>query len=54
VTALPPTRPIYVLRLRPERGVDAIRALRFVLKYLLRRCGMRALSVEEEKIGGEA
>lgn len=54
MTALPSTRPIYVLRLRPERGVDAVRARRFVLKYLLRRFGMRAVSVEEEKVGGEA
>jgi hypothetical protein len=45
MTARPPARPIYVIRLRPERGVDAIRALRLVLKYLLRRFGMR---------GGEA
>jgi hypothetical protein len=45
MTARPHARPIYVIPLRPERGVDAIRALRLVLKYLLRRFGMR---------GGEA
>jgi hypothetical protein len=53
MTARPPARPVY-LRLRPKRGVDAVRALRLVLKYLLRRFGMWAVSVEEEKVGGEA
>jgi hypothetical protein len=42
-------RTIFVLRLRPEPGVDAARALKAALKVLLRRCGMRAVSVEEEK-----
>jgi hypothetical protein len=41
-------RPQYVLRLRPEPHVDdPIRALRAGLKLLLRRCGLRALSIEE-------
>jgi hypothetical protein len=44
-----PARPTYLVRLRPEPGVDAVHALRAALKYLLRRCGMRAISVEEEK-----
>jgi hypothetical protein len=39
---------IFVLRLRPEPGVDAIRALRWTLKALLRRHGLRCLSIEEE------
>jgi hypothetical protein len=41
-------RPIFVLRLRPEKGVDPINALRHVLKTLLRRHGMRCVSVDEE------
>jgi hypothetical protein len=43
-----PDRPIYVLRLRPLKGVDPIRALHIILKLLLRRGGMQCLSVEQE------
>jgi len=40
---------IYVLRLRAQKSVtDPIRALRRLLKYALRACGLRAISVEEE------
>jgi hypothetical protein len=43
-------RPIFVIRLRPEPGcADAVRALRGVLKFLLRRWGLRAISVSIEK-----
>jgi Fe2+ transport system protein FeoA len=42
-------RPIYVLRLRPLEGIDPIHALRRLLKFALRVCGMRAISVEEER-----
>jgi hypothetical protein len=42
-------QPVYVIRLRPERQVvDPVKALRRALKVLLRRCGMRAVSVEQE------
>ncbi len=44
-------RPVFVLRLTPLPGVDAIRALRAVLKTLLRHYGMRCLSVREERDG---
>jgi hypothetical protein len=37
-----------VLRLRPEPNIDPIRALRAVLKYLLRRHGFRCISAREE------
>jgi hypothetical protein len=37
-------RPVFVIRLRPEKGVDGHRALRAVLKVLLRRFGLRAVS----------
>jgi hypothetical protein len=47
-------RPVFVLRLRPEKNIDPIRALRNVLKRLLRNHGMRAVSVEEEKPDGTA
>jgi hypothetical protein len=38
-----------VLTLVPLPGVDAIRSLRWVLKGLLRRHGMRCVSIHEEK-----
>jgi hypothetical protein len=43
-----PRRPIFVVRLRAERGVDAIRALRALLKVALRRFGLRAVSLDAE------
>ena len=43
------TRPIYCLRLRAQKDVDPIKALRRLLKYALRICGLRAISVEQEK-----
>jgi hypothetical protein len=43
------TRPIFILRLRPELHVtDPTRTLRHALKLLLRRFGLRAVSVEQE------
>jgi hypothetical protein len=39
--------PVYVVRLRPERGVEPIKTLRIALKILLHRFGLRVLSVEE-------
>lgn len=39
-------RPTFLLRLRPEPNVDGIRALRRALKFMLRACGLRAISVE--------
>jgi hypothetical protein len=41
-------RPIYRLRLQPLPRVDAVKALRSALKFLLRRFGLRCLSVEVE------
>jgi hypothetical protein len=44
----PPQRPpVYVLRLQSLRG-DDIRRLRWVLKALLRRFGLRCISIEIE------
>jgi hypothetical protein len=41
-------RPIYVLRLQPEKGcTDPPKALRRLLKIALRRCNLRCLSAEE-------
>jgi hypothetical protein len=40
--------PIYILRLTPTPGTDGIKALRMVLKVLLRRFGLRCISIEEE------
>jgi hypothetical protein len=42
-----PERPVFILHLRPEPGVDPIHALRAVLKELLRRHGMKCLSAAE-------
>jgi hypothetical protein len=42
-------RVIYVLRLVALPGVDAIRALRWALKGLLRKHGLRCLSIDREK-----
>jgi len=42
-------RPIFLLRLRAQKNTDPIRALRRLLKYALRMCGLRAISVEEER-----
>jgi hypothetical protein len=41
-------RPVYVLRLTPLPGVDPVRALRWLLKGLLRQAGMRCLEAREE------
>ena len=40
-------RPTYRLVLRPEPRVDAIRALRRLLKIALRDCRLRCISIEE-------
>jgi hypothetical protein len=42
-----PTRPIFVVSLRPEPGVDPLRALRAALKSLLRQYGLKAIAVRE-------
>jgi hypothetical protein len=39
---------IFLIRLRPRAGIDPIKALQRLLKYALRACGLRAISVEEE------
>jgi hypothetical protein len=44
-------RPVYLLKLRAEPNVDPIRSLRAALKVLLRRFGLRAVSVSEDKPG---
>jgi len=37
-------RPIFIVHLQPEVGVDPVRALRAALKELLRRHGLRCVS----------
>ncbi len=39
--------PIYVLTVRPLRGVDHVKALRRALKYLLRSCGLVCTSIQQ-------
>jgi len=43
------SRPTFTLILRAERGVDAIRALRALLKVTLRRYGLKCLSAVQNK-----
>jgi hypothetical protein len=42
-------RPTFVITLRPEPGVDHIRALRALLKITLRRFGLRAIEAHEDR-----
>jgi hypothetical protein len=44
----PPDRPVFVLRIEGRPGVDNIKSLRWVLKRLLRRYGLKCLDVKEE------
>ena len=48
MTAAPGDRPTFLLRLRAEPGVDAVRALRAGLKALLRQHGLKCVQVTEE------
>jgi hypothetical protein len=43
-----PCRPVYVLRLRPEPGSDHVRAMRALLKLLLRVFRMRCIAITTE------
>jgi hypothetical protein len=38
----------YIITLEPKAGIDAIKALRWVLKRLLRQHGLKCVSVYEE------
>jgi hypothetical protein len=40
---------VFVIRLRPAPGIDGIRALRLLLKRLLRRFGLVCIDAREEK-----
>jgi hypothetical protein len=44
-SSCPSNRPTYVLTLRPEPGVDGLRALRRALKVLLRTFGLRCVTI---------
>jgi hypothetical protein len=41
-------RPIYILRLQALPNVDADRAIRRLLKVLLRRLGLRCIAIQVE------
>jgi hypothetical protein len=45
--------PVFVLRLTALPNVDAVEALRTLLKVALRRFGLRALSVRQDDEGAE-
>jgi len=53
MTRADPDRPVYVLRLKPAPGTDHVKMLRMALKTLLRRFGLRCVSVEQEGGGLE-
>ena len=42
-------QPTFLLRLRAQKDADPIKALRRLLKYALWVCGLRALSIEQER-----
>ena len=44
-----PKRPRYVLTLQARPGVDPIRALRWLLKRLLRQYGFRCVDIRQER-----
>jgi|GEM_PF-6551884 len=41
-------RPVYKLSVRGEPGVDEIRALRWLLKSMLRRFGLRCIDIRRD------
>jgi hypothetical protein len=51
MTEPPAQRVVFVVRLAARPGVDAIKQLRLLLKRLLRTCGLRCVSIEEERDG---
>ena len=44
----PIASPVYLIRVRSTRSGDDIRKLRWILKTLLRRFGLRCISIEIE------
>jgi hypothetical protein len=42
-------RQVFVLRIACPPGAAGMRALKAALKFLLRRCGLRVISIDEEK-----
>jgi hypothetical protein len=40
-------KPVFLLKLEGEPGSEGIRSLRWILKILLRRFGLRCISCEE-------
>jgi hypothetical protein len=48
-----PNRPTFIIHLRPEPRIDAIKAVRWLLKTALRRFGLRCTSITELNQKGE-
>jgi hypothetical protein len=44
-------RPIFVVRLQPQPGVDAIKGLRWILKISLRQFGLKCVDIRREEGG---
>jgi hypothetical protein len=52
ITAKPTEdRPVFILELKPEPGVDPVLALRAVLKVAPRRYGLRCVSASQKNLG---
>jgi hypothetical protein len=44
-------RPTYVLTLRPEKGIDGLRSTKALLKFALRKFGLRVVAMREGQPG---
>jgi hypothetical protein len=44
-------RPTFVVRFVAARGIDPVKALRRLLKTAIRRFGLKAVEVREDKMG---
>jgi hypothetical protein len=44
-------RPTFVLVMRPEKGIDGLRATKALLKFALRKFGLRVVAIREEQPG---
>jgi hypothetical protein len=49
LNAVEDDRPVFVVKLRPEPGIDAVKGLRWILKVSLRQFGLRCLDIRREE-----
>jgi hypothetical protein len=43
------SRPVFVVSFRPEKGIDGLRAFKALLKFALRKYGLRVVTMKEEQ-----